>query len=399
MKPLINAIEAQKRIHAKLPRAAVIGCPLDKCAGRILRQTVHADRPMPPFDRSMMDGYALRAAEAQTGATFTVTGTAPAGSSQIQLAKETSVCAEVMTGAILPEGADCVIPYEDTERINTQTIRITDPEPIQPGDFVHLEGSDVAEGATLLNPGTLLGSREIAAAASCGYTTLQVSKIPSIAIACSGDELVEVDQAPALHQIRRSNDYSVETALARAGLHADQRSHLPDERPLAEARLTDLIQNNDVVILSGGISKGNRDFIPELLDQLGLECQFHGVAQRPGKPMGFWSNDKTAVFALPGNPLSTLTATHHYIIPSIREAMGLQDPPAPAKVTLTASEKVPAKLTVFLPVTHEDNHQAAPCPAQNSGDLVRILQSDGYVEIPAGAAAEAGLQYSFYPWH
>lgn len=399
MKPLIDVTEAHALIKANMPEAAIIDCPLDKCAGRVLRQTIKADRPMPPFDRSMMDGYALRADEASTDATFHITGTATAGSPQISLSEAPGKCTEVMTGAILPAGADCVVPYEDTENVSEKEIRITDKEPINAGDFVHRAGSDVPQGACLLKRGSMIGSREIAAAASCGYATLQVSKMPSIAIACSGDELVEVDANPEAHQIRRSNDYCIETALARAGLHAAERTHLPDDQSKTAERLKKLLEANDVVILSGGISKGKKDYIPELLDSLGLTCQFHGVAQRPGKPMGFWSDSKTAVFALPGNPLSTLTAAHHYLIPALRSAMGYAQFPASRSVTVHEPAKVPSHLTVFLPVTLLDQNQATACPAQNSGDLVRILQSDGYIEIPKGeGATQAGKLYTYYPW-
>ncbi|MEM1223565.1 MAG: molybdopterin molybdotransferase MoeA [Verrucomicrobiota bacterium] len=400
MKPLIKSSLAKELILANLPAISAIDCPLDKCAGRILRQSIASDRPMPPFDRSMMDGFALDAAFAEAGKVFKVVANVPAGMPQTSIGNEPNSCAEIMTGAILPLGADCVVPYEDTERISESEIRIIDQEPIHQGDFVHKEGSDFASGEILIEPGSTLGSREIAVAASCGYATLKVSKMPSIAIACSGDELVEVDIVPESHQIRRSNDYAIETGLARAQLSASVRTHLPDDISAAKSQLIKLIRENTFIILSGGISMGKKDFIPGILEEQDLKCHFHGVAQRPGKPMGFWSNSRCAVFALPGNPLSTLTCLHHYVIPALRKAMTLaQDAPS-FSVTLTKSEKVRPQLTVFLPVTIQDNNQALPCPPQNSGDLVRILQSDGYIEVPVGEdEAKAGQSYPFNPWY
>ena len=145
---------------------------------------------------------------------------------------------------------------------------------------------------------------------------------------------------------------------------------------------------------------GKKDFIPDLLDELGLRCHFHGIAQKPGKPMGYWTNEDCAVFALPGNPLSTLTCLHHYVIPAIQKAMGLESTSMATTVELTNSEKVRKDLTVFVPVTLGENSRATPCPPQNSGDLVRILQSDGYIVVPSGeASADEGKNYGFHPWH
>jgi len=399
MDTLIDTTTATRRIAEHLPAIPTIDCPLTKCAGRILRQTVAADRPLPPYDRSMMDGYALRAADAQATREFRIVAQAPAGSARQGLGSEPHACLEIMTGAIVPNGADCVVPYEATERPDSTRMRLVADPPPSPGDCIHPAGSDCAEGTSLLAEGRLIGGREIAVAASCGYASLRVAKIPSIAIASTGDELVAIEATPAPHQIRRSNDMAVETSLARAQLHARMRKHLPDEADGARDGLTALIERNRFLILSGGVSKGSKDLIPGLLDELGLTRHFHGVAQKPGKPMGFWSSDDCAVFALPGNPLSTLTCLHHYVLPAIRRAMGLRYPPPPHEVTLSAAASVPEHLTVFLPVQREANRRATPRPPRNSGDLVSILESDGYIEVPAGQAeAATGATYAFHPW-
>lgn len=348
----------------------------------------------------MMDGFAARASEAEYGRELAIAGFAPAGAEQIQNGNAPMNCIEIMTGAILPNGADCVIPYEDTEKIDQHTIRITNKGPIATGDFVHAKGSDFETGKILIKAGIRLGSREIAAAATCGYAKLKVSKIPRIAIACSGDELVEVNQAPELHQIRRSNDFCIETALARLHLQSAERTHLPDERTTAQSKLQTLIHENDFVVLSGGVSMGKKDFLPDLLNELGLGCHFHGIAQKPGKPMGYWTNSTCAVFALPGNPLSTLTCLHHYVIPALFKAMGLTRMEETQMVSVDRTQSVRKDFTAFLPAKLNKDQTVTPCPPQNSGDLVRILHSDGYILIPAGeAAATAGETYEFRPWH
>jgi len=400
MDSLIDTETASQRIADHLPEVPEIDCPLTKCAGRILRQSVKADRPLPPYDRATMDGYALRSEEATEAAEFRITDHAPAGSPRRTLGAAAQSCIEIMTGAILPDGANCVIPYEATERMSASAMRLAADVRPSVGESVHPEGSDCAQGHPLLAEGRLLGGREIAVAASCGYASLRVGKNPAIAIASTGDELVAVEARPATHQIRRSNDMAVETSLASVQLHARVRTHLPDETGAARNGLTALVEQNRFVILSGGVSMGQKDFVPDLLDELGLTRHFHGVAQKPGKPMGFWSNGKCAVLALPGNPLSTLTCLHHYVIPGIRKAAGLRSVPAPRTVTVSATTPVPEHLTVFLPVALEADNRAIPRPPQNSGDLVSILQSDGYIEVPSGQAeALAGIDYPFQAWH
>jgi molybdopterin molybdotransferase len=245
-----------------------------------------------------------------------------------------------------------------------------------------------------------LGGREIAVAASCGYAELQVTKLPSIAIVSTGDELVDVASQPEPHQIRRSNDIAIETSLARAQLPAQTRAHIPDDPAPSLDQLKGLVADHRILIISGGISMGKKDFIPDTLDALGLTGHFHGVAQKPGKPMGFWSRPGCAVFALPGNPSSTLTCLHDYVIPAIHEAMGLAQPERPRRVALDRAVRVRDDLTIFLPVALTAENRATPQPTQNSGDLVRILNSDGFVQLPPTAQKSypAGKTVDFHPW-
>lgn len=401
MKALISPTEAHRHIAANLPTVPDILCPLSKCARRILRETIKADRPFPPFNRSMMDGYAIRAEEINQVETFTVTAQAPAGAAPVQLGTTTGACAEIMTGASVPEDANCVVPYEVTERIGEDQIRLLAPSKHLVGDCIHHLGSDHPTGKVLLAEGTRLGSREIAVAATCGYSTLKVGKIPAISIVSTGDELVDVDATPAAYQIRRSNDLSIDTALANVQLHARDRIHLPDAPAVSKTQLARLIEQNTFIIISGGISMGKKDYIPATLDQLGLHCHFHGVTQKPGKPFGFWSNERCAVFTLPGNPLSTLVALHHYVIPAIQRAMGQANGAPAHSVQLTEPVKAPDDITTFLPIKLGDNNTALSYPAQNSGDLVRILQSDGYIELPPAPSKSypAGTAFTFHRWH
>jgi molybdopterin molybdotransferase len=349
----------------------------------------------------MMDGYALRSAEIGGNGRFQIKIQIPAGSPQASLGSQASICAEIMTGAPVPGDADCVVPYEATERLDKSGMRLLSPDAHQRGDCIHLLGSDLERGATLLSPGCRIGGREIAAAASCGYAKFEVARPPSIAVISTGDELVDVSSAPEAHQIRRSNDLSIEAALTQQHLPVAKRAHLPDDPDISKARLEALIEQHDILIISGGISMGNRDFIPETLTALGLNGHFHGVAQKPGKPMGFWSHSNCAVFALPGNPSSTLTCLHHYVIPAILQAMGDTTPRIPRRVTLEAPVKARDDLTVFLPVQLLPDNRAHARPTQNSGDLVRILTSDGFIKVPITAekAYPPGTLFDFHPWY
>lgn len=400
MKALITTDEAQARIDACLPSFPAIHCPITKCAGRILRESVTADRPLPPFNRSMMDGYAIRAAEVAQVDAFTITAQATAGSAPVKLGPELGNCVEIMTGAVIPTDADCVVPYEVVTKTDDGRIQLNTPSDHQAGNCIHPRGSDHSEGAELLRPGCVLGSREIAIAATCGRHTLDVTKIPSITLVSTGDELVDIDEVPEPHQIRRSNDIAVETALARHQINARDRVHLPDHRETSEKALKECIQQSNVIIITGGVSMGKKDYIPEVLDDLGLVNHFHGVKQKPGKPLGFWTNSRCMVFALPGNPLSVLASLHRYVIPALFKAMGQAEPPPSTTLKLNSQARAHDQLTFFLPVKRLANNMASPQPVQNSGDMVRILASDGFVELPPtkDRSYPAGTEFAFTPW-
>lgn len=188
MHPLISPTRADELIATHLPDIPIISCPLDKCAGRVLREPVISDRPLPPFNRSMMDGYAIRYATLKNGYELNIRCQAPAGHPQLTIGGELDDCAEIMTGAILPADADTVVPYEDTELIAEGRIRLKVPASIEAGDCIHPMGSDHPEGSSLLKSGRLIGSREIAIAATCGYNDLKFPKfrrLPSSAPATS----------------------------------------------------------------------------------------------------------------------------------------------------------------------------------------------------------------------
>lgn len=376
------------------PRLEAVDCRLELAHGRVLRRAIHADRDVPSFDRVMMDGYALRAADLAVGRCLHLAGNAAAGSPQAALPDVAGDCLEVMTGAPLPIGADCIVPVEETARTGSEEITIARGFEVAAGRFIHARGSDAREGDTLIESGCLLGSRQIGVAASCGAVVLQVSRLPRIAIQPTGDELVAVHAVPQAHQIRQSNGHAIRAALARAGYAADLHAPLGDDADTTDLR--GVLESNDWLIITGAVSKGARDFIPGLLDSLGCTRLFHGVAQRPGKPAGCWIGPAgQVVMALPGNPVSALTGLYTFVLPSLAVASGLPLPKPRLVIPGARMDGLPG-MTQHLPVTLGADGRVLPAPTGNSGDFIGLLKSDGFVTLPPRGGVSAAV--SFTPW-
>jgi molybdopterin molybdotransferase len=396
--------EAERKVRDNLPVFSSEECPLAEAQGRVLHRDLRGDRDLPPFDRVTMDGYAVRAAAFAAGQrTFRIEATQAAGMRPFQLGPAAEACIEVMTGAVLPEGADSVIPYEDTESADGRmTVRPAIPA-VKPGQAVHRRGSDHQAGEVIVGAGTRITGREIAVAAAIGAARLIVSCWPKIAVVSTGDELVEVGDPVAPHQIRRSNDHALRAALIAAGYPRIERFHLHDMRHEIEHMLWHIIAEFDVVLITGGVSKGKFDFLPEELAAQGVQKIFHGVAQRPGKPFWFGVNpDGKPVFALPGNPVSAYTCLHRYVLPALAQASGL--PPAvPSTAALASPVTFRPKLAYFLPVRLTSGPRAErlarPDPGNTSGDFAGLVGTDGFLELPAEVTEfPAGFVAPFRAW-
>lgn len=374
-----NAFDITQHHKLTLPSERV---SLDNALGRVLREPVYADRDFPPFDRVAMDGIGIRFTDFTTGIlSFQIAGMQRAGQPQ-QTLSEAGTCLEVMTGAMLPIGADTVIRYEDiTVADGSASITIED---IQPGQHVHHRATDRRAGDELLPVGTRLGPAELAVAASVGHVSLTVTALPRVALISTGDELVDVSDTPLPHQIRRSNTYMVRAALATLGIQATLHHIIDDEAVLAD-RLSTLLADNDILILSGGVSAGKADFVPEVLAGLGVHKAFHKVEQRPGKPLWFGTIPDKTVFALPGNPVSTVLCTHRYVLPYLRASLGLLPVP-PTYAQLTGPITFRPNITYFLPVrlssAPDGRMLAHPLPGSGSADFANLLDTSGFMELP-----------------
>ncbi|GAB6853165.1 molybdopterin molybdotransferase MoeA [Asaia astilbis] len=378
--------------------------PLEQAAGRILHQSVKAERALPPYDRVILDGIAVRWQPNLSA--FTLCGTQPAGHPPITLpdapvSNGTASAIAVMTGSVLPFGTDTVIPREHFKIAGDQ---VTLREGCLPskGQHIHPRGADCEAGAILLQAGIRLTSPEMAILAANGVSHPSVTTIPSIAIISTGDELVAPDAPVEAWQIRRSNDYAISASLSRKGFTRQALCLLPDDLPRMTESLATLLDQHDVLVLSGGVSMGQFDFVPKALTALGVKTVFYKVAQRPGKPFWFGLSAKgQPVFALPGNPVSALACCSRHVVPALLAAQGLSV--APLRVLLDASLTPLPTMTRFVPVRliHDENGaaRAQPHPMPTSGDFNRLGVTHGLVELaPGETPLPPGSVVPFYEW-
>ncbi len=402
MRQRIDVEEAAALVLATMPRWEPVRVPLAAALGAVLREPLVAERDQPPFDRVTMDGIAFAGAAFATGQRrFRVAGTQGAGSAPLALASAAD-CIEVMTGCVLPTGTDTVVPVERIRR-EGDTAVIEDGYQAVPRQFVHPLGSDHRQGAVLLDPGTRIGPAEMAILTIGGSAEVAVTRRPRIAVISTGDELIDAGQPIASYQIRSSNDRALEAALRRRGYADVSRCTLRDDPAQLCAEIGRLHRDSDLVILSGGVSMGQFDHVPATLTQLGVEPVFHKVLQRPGLPLWFGrSAGGKVVFALPGNPISSLVCLVRYVLPGIDAALGAAARPMP-RVRLAQAVEFRTDLTAFIPVTlawsEAGEASARPKLTNTSGDFVALGGTDGFVELPRGQHLfPAGFPARFYAW-
>jgi len=380
---MISVEEAERLIAEHMPCFGVEECPLAEAHGAVLAEAVIAERDQPPFDRVTMDGIAIASSAWDKGTrSFSYQHTQAAGAKETALRDDAS-CIEIMTGAALPDGCDCVIPVERTQRDN-DTISVSEDAQVGPGENIHRRGSDYLQDSVLLTPGTVVGAPEMAVLASAGRPTVKIGRKPTFRVIPVGDELVDVGKTIESFQIRRSNDRAMVAGLNQHGFQDVIADHLPDDPAVLAERIAVHLEEADVLILSGGVSMGKYDYIPGIMRDLGVELILHKVSQRPGKPMwfGIGPND-TAVFALPGNPVSALVCFTRYVMPAVAHALGAKR--SVEQVNLASPVEFKPALTYFLPVKLEYNEwgmAAIPAPTNTSGDFASLAGTAGFVELP-----------------
>ncbi|MFK5889206.1 MAG: molybdopterin molybdotransferase MoeA [Flavobacteriaceae bacterium] len=354
--------------------------PFIESTGRILKENIYADRDFPPFDRVSMDGVAINIDTFNQGQReFKIEGVQAAGSPQLTLSNPQN-CIEAMTGAVLPKNTNAVIQYELTDihngivTLNTNDVKFY--------KNIHKKGLDNTKGTQLLSQNTVISAAEIGVLATVGKAQVTVAKQPKICIISTGDELVEVNQTPLPHQIRRSNVFTLGALLKRLNLKADTL-HIKDDKTLLKQKVAQALNNYDVLMFSGAVSKGKFDFIPDVLNDLGVEKRFHRVKQKPGKPFWFGTKVVKKVFAFPGNPVSTFVSCLKYFYPWYYKSVGLDLPNDTAILASDFEFKSP--LTYFLQVTLENKNScvyAHPLTGNGSGDLANLALADAFIELP-----------------
>jgi len=395
---MITIKQADKIIADHMGDFGTETIPFRDSIGRVLCENLLADRDLPPYHRVTMDGIAIKYDSYKNGLReFKVVATVAAGQLAPML-KNHDEAIEIMTGGSLPHGVDTIICYEDV-LITENRCKIGEIDLI-PGQNIHRKGSDKKSGEVLVKSGTKINANHIALAAACGYTHLQVRRLPSIAIFSSGDEIVSVEEQPNDFQIRQSNVYAIEGLLSKFNIQPTLFL-LKDNEDSIQSALKEIVENHDVLILTGGVSKGKFDFIPKVLDILGIEKHFHTVSQRPGKPFWFGTNENTVVFALPGNPLSTTLCMVRYVMPWLSKTIENQRGECIAAI-LKEDIKFDKPLTYFLPGRKEFSPLGAvyvtPIYPNGSGDFSSLTDADGFIEMPLETnLLSANSLVNFYP--
>lgn len=387
---ILDFASARRRVEEQartLAAPAVESVPLEMAAGRVLAEDLLADREFPPFHRSARDGYALRAADVASVPTrLRYAGQIKAGQ-HFTGALSPGDCVEIMTGAPLPKDADAVVMVEHTRR---EGDRVTVERAVAFGENFVPAGTEARRGQTVLASGTRIAYPQVGVAASIGCEQLKVFRRPRVAILPTGDEIVEVGVQPGPDQIRNSNAWSLAAQVEAAGGEALRLPIAPDETQ----RLRELIAKGleaDLLLLSGGVSKGEFDLVEPVLAGFGAEFFFTGALIQPGKPVVFGrvKNPKPAYFfGLPGNPVSTMVTFELFVRPVMDALAGA--PPAPLRFSsarLKSEVRTKGGLTRFLPARLSggpDSPQVEKLAWQGSGDLFATSQANCWLVVPPG---------------
>jgi molybdopterin molybdotransferase len=368
---------------SKLNRApATVNLSVWDAAAYVLAQDLIADRNYPPFDRATRDGYAVRASESTAGATLACIGEIKAGDASIQ-PLEKGTCIQIMTGAPVPPEADAVVMIEYSSR-DKELVRFQ--HSAAKGQNIVAAGSETAKDQTLLHAGTRLGYAELSLAAQIGAIHLRCAKKPRVAILSTGDEIVPIDASPGPFQIRNSNSVSLAAQVRDAGGEPVILGNASDHIESLGDKIQQGLQE-DILVLSGGVSMGKYDLVEDVLKSLGATFYFDAVAIRPGKPAVFAMCNEKPVFGLPGNPISTMVTFELFVVPAIDLLSG-----APArtlsflKATLAEAMKEKPGMTHFLPARVQFDSgeaQVKPLAWQGSGDTVTMAKANCFLVVGA----------------
>ncbi|SDB54566.1 molybdopterin molybdochelatase [Flavobacteriaceae bacterium MAR_2010_188] len=369
---------------------------IEESDGRILAEDISADRDFPPFDRVTKDGIAINFEGFQHSKSLKIQEVAAAGDTQKSLIHKND-CIEVMTGAMLPKNTDTVVMYEELTIENNSAKINSSPKK---GQNIHKIGSDQKKDAVLIAVGEKISSRTIGVIATVGKTSIAVKKLPQVAIISTGNEIVEIGETPKPHQIRSSNSITLKSLLKMEGIDS-QLFHIKDDKEQIRLKLKELIEKYDVVMMSGGVSMGKFDFLPEVFEQIGVEKIFHKVAQRPGKPFWFGKNvsTNTTVFSFPGNPNSTFVNFHLYFKDWLNKCLGQ---PLSKETVIVGNSFAGLETMHHFPLVSVYNLEgklfAKKIVTNGSGDMISLSKADGVIKVTPGNNINPGDILEFIPF-
>jgi molybdopterin molybdotransferase len=346
--------------------------------GRILEEDILSDIDMPPFNKSAVDGFACRKEDLDSD--LEVIESVPAGKTPEFTISE-GKCTRIMTGGMVPEGSDCVVMVEDTEILDNGRMRLTRKR--NPGNICY-QGEDIKAGDKVLEKGILIRPQHIAVLAAAGAVNPKVSKQLHVGILSTGDELVEPEHIPSLSKIRNTNAYQLIAQVTAAGAIPQYGGIAADTEVSLSAMLSDSLDRNDIVLLTGGVSMGDFDYVPKVMENLDIEILFKSVAIQPGKPTVFGKRGNSFVFGLPGNPVSSFVLFEVLVRPFLLKTMGCDDEPEMLHLPLgTTFKRKKADRKLLIPVRIE-NGLVFPVEYHGSAHINAYTQARGILTIEIG---------------
>ena len=398
MQALISVTEAESIISSHIHTGFTETVSFTDAYGRILREPVYSDRDLPPFNRVMMDGIAIKHLSwSELNRDFPIQGIQAAGTAALKLENEDH-CIEVMTGCMLPEGCDTVIPIEQLN-IQNSSAKIQACANIKHGQYIHQQGSDSAADNKLLEVGTKLLAPELSILASCGKTKVLVSKLPHILLLSTGDEVIHPHHKPLPHQIRRSHAAGLTASITSLQLGKVDTEHVNDDPEKLESVIHQALEKYDIIVMTGGVSRGKYDYVAPILKKLLGAPLFHGIAQKPGKPFAFWQkNEHPPVFALPGNPVSVIACAARYLFPALHKVV-TGNIYQPDKLNVAGSFSCPPKFSSLTPAILSNGSLQLESSI-NSGNFIALTGSHGVAELPGTLSDQKleGIDANYYPW-
>lgn len=382
---MIPIPDAQAHVYARAhPLAAQMQQLTPACLGMVLAEAIPADLDMPPFTKALMDGYAVRSGDLSAPPTPLVVIEEVTAGKTPQKTVGAGQATRIMTGAPLPQGADCVVAVEQTEATSADRVAILQAG-VRPGQHILERGREMRSGEAVLGPGSRLRPQELGLLAAVGRTVVRLYPRPRVAVLPTGDEIVDAGVKPGPGQIRNSNGPMLAAQVVRAGGEVIA-TDVARDTPESLRRLISSGLEADVLLLSGGVSAGKLDLVPGILQELGIEPHFHKVCMKPGKPLFFGTKGSKLVFGLPGNPVSSLICFELFVRPALGRLMGIVDAePTTVLAKLKQGFRHKSDRPTYQPanlIFDDSGATVDPSPWFGSADLRGLTQANAFVILP-----------------